>query len=75
MAVRHPNVVRVLHVGEHDDGTLYLVAPGDEDSPVAPLFAAFVTWITVEAGQLCSMTRAGKLDPPPWLGLEEVTQI
>src|SRR5690349_1006700 len=57
------------------NGTLYLVAPGDEDSPVAPLFAAFVTWITVEAGQLGSMTRAGKLDPPLWLGLDEVTQI
>jgi type IV secretion system protein VirD4 len=56
-------------------GTLYLVAAGDEDSPVAPLFAAFTTWITVEAGQLGSMTRAGKLDPPLWLGLDEVTQI
>jgi hypothetical protein len=57
------------------NGTLYLVAPGDEDSPVAPLFAAFTTWITVAAGQLGSMTRAGKLDPPLWLGLDEVTQI
>jgi type IV secretion system protein VirD4 len=57
------------------NGTLYLVAPGDEDSPVAPLFAAFVTWITVEAGQLGSMTAAVKLDPPLWLGLDEVTQI
>ncbi|HET9970356.1 MAG TPA: TraM recognition domain-containing protein [Streptosporangiaceae bacterium] len=57
------------------NGTLYLVAPGDEDSPVAPLFAAFTTWITVAAGQLGSLTRAGKLDPPLWLGLDEVTQI
>lgn len=57
------------------NGTLYLVAAGDEDSPVAPLFAAFTTWITVEAGQLGSMRRAGKLDPPLWLGLDEVTQI
>ena len=56
-------------------GTLYLVAAGDEDSPVAPLLASFVSWITVEAGQLGSMTRAGKLDPPLWLGLDEVTQI
>lgn len=57
------------------NGTLYLIAPGDEDSPVAPLLASFVSWITVEAGQLGSMTRAGKLDPPLWLGLDEVTQI
>ena len=57
------------------NGTLYLVAAGDEDSPVAPLFAAFVTWITVEAGLYGSISRAGKLDPPMWLGLDEVTQI
>jgi len=57
------------------NGTLYLVAAGDEDSPVAPLFAAFTTWITVEAGQLGSMAEDGKLDPPLWLGLDEVTQI
>jgi hypothetical protein len=57
------------------NGTLYLIAAGDEDSPVAPLLASFVSWITVEAGQLGSMTRAGKLDPPLWLGLDEVTQI
>lgn len=59
----------------HQDGTLYLVAAGDEDSPVAPLFAAFVTWITVEAGQIGSLRPARKLDPPLWLGLDEVTQI
>jgi type IV secretory system conjugative DNA transfer VirD4/TraG family protein len=42
---------------------------------VAPLLASFVSWITVEAGQLGSLARAGKLDPPLWLGLDEVTQI
>jgi hypothetical protein len=57
------------------NGTLYLIAAGDEDSPVAPLLASFVSWITVEAGLAGSMTRAGKLDPPLWLGLDEVTQI
>jgi type IV secretion system protein VirD4 len=57
------------------NGTLYLVASGDEDSPVAPLFAAFTSWCAAEAGLLGSLTRAGKLDPPLWLGLDEVTQI
>jgi type IV secretion system protein VirD4 len=57
------------------NGTLYLIAPGDEDSPVAAPFAAFTSWCANEAGLLGSMTPAGKLDPPLWLGLDEVTQI
>jgi type IV secretion system protein VirD4 len=57
------------------NGTLYLLAGGDEDSPVAPLFAAFTSWCANEAGLIGSTTQAGKLDPPLWLGLDEVTQI
>jgi hypothetical protein len=57
------------------NGTLYLIAAGDEDSPVAPLFAAFSSWCAYEAGLIGSTAPAGKLDPPLWLGLDEVTQI
>ncbi|HEY2286231.1 MAG TPA: TraM recognition domain-containing protein, partial [Streptosporangiaceae bacterium] len=56
-------------------GTLFLIAAGDEDSPVAPLFAAFTSWCAYEAGLIGSRSRAGRLDPPLWLGLDEVTQI
>jgi type IV secretion system protein VirD4 len=58
-----------------DNGTLFLIAAGDEDSPVAPLFAAFTSWCAHEAGLIGSTAPAGRLDPPLWLGLDEVTQI
>jgi hypothetical protein len=58
-----------------NNGTLYLIAGGDEDSPVAPLFAAFTSWCAHGAGLIGSTAPAGKLDPPLWLGLDEVTQI
>jgi len=58
-----------------ENGTLYLIAAGDEDSPVAPLFRAFTSWAHWEAGLIGSTAPAGRLDPPLWLGLDEVTQI
>ena len=58
-----------------ENGTLYLIAAGDEDSPVAPLFRAFTSWVHWEAGLIGSTPPAGRLDPPLWLGLDEVTQI
>ncbi len=58
-----------------DNGTLYLIAAGDEDSPLAPLFRAFTSWVHWEAGLIGSTAPAGRLDPPLWLGLDEVTQI
>ena len=58
-----------------DNGTLYLIAAGDEDSPLAPLFRAFTSWAHWEAGLIGSTTPARRLDPPLWLGLDEVTQI
>ena len=58
-----------------ETGTLYLITAGDEDSPVAPLFAAFTSWVHWEAGHIGSTAPAGRLDPPLWLGLDEVTQI
>jgi type IV secretion system protein VirD4 len=57
------------------NGTLYLIAAGDEGSPVAPLFRAFTSWVHWEAGLAGSTARAGRLDPPLWLGLDEVTTI
>ena len=57
------------------NGTLYLIASGDEDSPVAPLFRAFTSWVHWQAGLIGSTGRAGRLDPPLWLGLDEVTTI
>jgi type IV secretion system protein VirD4 len=58
-----------------DNGTLYMIASGDEDSPVAPVFRAFTSFVHWQAGQLGSSARAGRLDPPLWLGLDEVTTI
>jgi type IV secretion system protein VirD4 len=56
-------------------GTLYMIAPEGENSPVAPLFRAFCMHLHYEAGMLGSLTRFGKLDPPLLLALDEVTQI
>jgi type IV secretion system protein VirD4 len=58
-----------------DNGTLYLIASGDEDSPVAPVFRALTSWIHWHAGLIGSAAPAGRLDPPLWLGLDEVTTI
>jgi hypothetical protein len=58
-----------------ENGTLYLIAAGDEESPLAPLFRAFTSWVHWEAGLIGSTAPAGRLDPPLWLGLDEVTQI
>jgi type IV secretion system protein VirD4 len=57
------------------NGTLYLIAPGNEVSPIAPLFAAFVSHLHYEAGLHGSRTEVGKVDPPLLLALDELTQI
>lgn len=57
------------------DGTLYLIAAGDEDSPLAPVFAAFTSWIHYAAGLAGTNSRHGRLDPPLLLALDEVTTI
>jgi type IV secretion system protein VirD4 len=56
-------------------GTLYMIASGDEDSPLTPLFSAFVSFVHYAAGLEGSLARHGRLDPPLWLGLDEVTTI
>jgi type IV secretion system protein VirD4 len=56
-------------------GTLYLIAPGGETSPTAPLFRAFTTYIQYEAALAGSRTVHKRLTPPLLLALDEVTQI
>lgn len=56
-------------------GTIYMIAPGGETSITAPLFRAFCSHVHYEAGMLGARSRAGKLDPPLLLALDEVTQI
>ena len=57
------------------NGTVYLIASGDEDSPLAPLFAAFSSWIHYAAGKAGSDSPHGRLDPPLLMALDEVTTI
>ncbi len=56
-------------------GTLYLIAPGGETSPTAPLFRAFTTYVQYEAALAGSRTMYKKLAPPLLMALDEVTQI
>lgn len=58
-----------------DCGTLYLIAAGDDDSPVTPLFRALASWVHYEAGLAGSKSRHKRLDPPLLMALDEVTQI
>ena len=57
------------------NGTLYLIASGDEDSPVTPLFRAFTSYVHYAAGLMGTLTPSGRLDPPLRLALDEVTTI
>ena len=56
-------------------GTLYLIASGDDDSPVTPLFRALASWCNYEAGLVGSRGRHRRLDPPLLMALDEVTQV
>jgi hypothetical protein len=57
------------------NGTLYLIAPGSETAPLAPLVQALVQHVHYEAGLYGSKQPARKLDPPLWLALDELTQV
>ena len=57
------------------DATLYLIASGDEDSPLTPLFTAFASYVHYAAGLAGSNARHGRLDPPLLMALDEVTTI
>ncbi len=56
-------------------GTLYMIASGDEDSPVTPLFRALASYVHYQAGLTGTRTRAGRLDPPLLMALDEVAVI
>ena len=57
------------------NGTVYLIASGDQDSPLTPLFRAFASWLHYSAGLAGTMTAAGKLDPPLREALDELAVI
>ena len=48
---------------------------GQQEAPVAPLFAAMASEIHYQAAQMGQASRGGRLDPPLLMGLDEVTQI
>jgi type IV secretion system protein VirD4 len=54
------------------DSTLYLIATGDDDSPVTPLFRALTMWVAYEAGLAGSRSRYRRLDPPLLMSMDEV---
>jgi hypothetical protein len=56
-------------------GTVYLIASGDDDSPVTPLFRALASWVHYEAGLAGSKGPYERLDPPLLMALDEVSQI
>jgi hypothetical protein len=56
-------------------GTLYMIASGDEDSPLTPLFRALASYVHYQAGLTGTRTRAGRLDPPLLMALDEVAVI
>jgi hypothetical protein len=58
-----------------DCGTLYLIASGDDDSPLTPLFRALASWCHFEAGLAGSRGPHKRLDPPLRMALDEVTQV
>jgi len=56
-------------------GTLYLIAASEnDDSPVAPLFAAMAGEIHNIAAQLGQASPGGRLDPPLMMALDEIVQ-
>ncbi len=52
-----------------------MIASGDEDSPVTPLFRALASYVHYQAGLIGTRTRAGRLDPPLLMALDEVAVI
>ena len=54
------------------DGTLFLIATGEDDSPVTPLFRALTMWIAYEAGLAGSRSRYKRLEPPLLMSMDEI---
>jgi type IV secretion system protein VirD4 len=57
------------------DGSVYLVASGDEDSPLTPLFRAFGSWLHYSAGLEGTLTPAGRLYRPLLEALDELAVV
>jgi type IV secretory pathway TraG/TraD family ATPase VirD4 len=56
-------------------GTLHLIASGDARSVITPLLRALASYVHYEAGLAGSRTRAGQLDPPLLMAMDEVAQV
>ena len=58
-------------------GTLYMIADsgGNEEAPLAPLFAAMTSELHYTATLIGQASPGGRLDPPLLMALDEVTQI
>ena len=52
-----------------------MIASGDDDSPITPLFKALASWVHFEAGMAGSKGHHKRLDPPLLMALDEVTQV
>ena len=57
------------------NGSVYLVASGDEDSPLTPLFRAFASWLHWSAGLVGTLKPAGRLPMPLLEALDELAVI
>ena len=53
-------------------GSLFLIATGEDDSPVTPLFRALTMWIAYEAGLAGSRSPYKRLEPPLLMSMDEV---
>lgn len=53
-------------------GTLYLIATGEDDSPVTPLFRAMTMWLAYEAGLAGSRSPYKRLEPPLLMSMDEI---
>jgi type IV secretion system protein VirD4 len=53
-------------------GALFLIATGEDDSPVTPLFRALTMWIAYEAGLAGSKSPYKRLEPPLLMSMDEV---
>lgn len=56
-------------------GTVHLIASGDSRSVIAPLLRALASYVHFEAGLAGSWTKAGRLDPPLLMAMDEVAQV
>ena len=57
-----------------DHGTIYLIAPGGNNSAAAPLFRCFLEHVHYEASLAGTRMRHGRLPVPAFFALDEVTQ-